>query len=230
MTWWRRWSPGSKSRGFTRTPSSFRRRQRLFPRAGVRQMEADGHYPAIFTGVKSDLFDGGHRVPLIVSRGGKNGGRVEQGPRFAHGLLRHVRRDDGLPAHARRRRTVTASGALTGEAGTCVPMPCTIRTPVASRCARAAGRFSLRPVPAVDSDPAQATGVYGHASRHAALRFGERSRRDAERDRRTSRCRAAPDRPDEGAYRARTFDSGPAQTNETRGEWKQTALFMNDAK
>ena len=23
---------------------------------------------------------------------------------------------------------------------------------------------------------------------------------------------------------------GPAQTNETRGEWMQTALFMNDAK
>ena len=178
-----------------------------FHGAGVRQMEADGHYPSyIYRGYKSDLFDGGHRVPLIVSRGGKNGGRIEQG------LVSLTDFYATFPAHARRRRGQLqplgrADGRGPERASRC-------RAPFEHRLLLAArgpledslyGRFRRLEFP----DPAQGQGVYGHASRHAALRFGERSRRDAERDRRTSRCRAAPDRPDEGAYRARTFDSGP---------------------
>lgn len=51
-----------------------------FHGAGVKPMEKQGHFPSyIYRGYKSDLFDGGHRIPLIVSRGGRNGGRTEHG-------------------------------------------------------------------------------------------------------------------------------------------------------
>lgn len=51
-----------------------------FHGAGVKDMEAAGHYPSyIYRGYKSDLYDGGHRIPLVVSWGGRQGGRIENG-------------------------------------------------------------------------------------------------------------------------------------------------------
>jgi len=48
------------------------------PYADMKGMEAKGHYPSyVFRGVKSDLFDGGHRIPLIISYGNKYNNRVE---------------------------------------------------------------------------------------------------------------------------------------------------------
>lgn len=44
--------------------------------AGMRDMEKQGHYSSyIYRGSKSDIFDGGHRVPLILSWGSKFGGK-----------------------------------------------------------------------------------------------------------------------------------------------------------
>ena len=38
------------------------------PYAGTRELEAAGHYPSyIYRGYKSDIFEGGHRIPLILS-------------------------------------------------------------------------------------------------------------------------------------------------------------------
>ena len=51
-----------------------------FHGAGVKAMEAAGHYPSyVYRGYKSDLYDGGHRIPLVVSWGGRQGGRIERG-------------------------------------------------------------------------------------------------------------------------------------------------------
>jgi len=37
------------------------------PYAGVRAMESKGHYPSgPFRGYKSDIWEGGHRVPFMV--------------------------------------------------------------------------------------------------------------------------------------------------------------------
>lgn len=39
---------------------------------GVKDMEKKGHFPSyIYRGYKSDIYEGGHRIPLIVSWKGK---------------------------------------------------------------------------------------------------------------------------------------------------------------
>ena len=41
---------------------------------GVKDMEKKGHFPSyIYRGYKSDIYEGGHRIPLIVSWKGKYG-------------------------------------------------------------------------------------------------------------------------------------------------------------
>ena len=48
------------------------------PYADTQEMEKMGHFPSyIYRGYKSDLFDGGHRVPLIISWGDKYNGQTE---------------------------------------------------------------------------------------------------------------------------------------------------------
>lgn len=49
------------------------------PGSDMAYMESEGHFPSyVFRGAKSDLFEGGHRIPLIVSWGSRYaGGRVE---------------------------------------------------------------------------------------------------------------------------------------------------------
>ncbi len=48
---------------------------------GTRNMEKQGHYPSyIYRGYKSDIFEGGHRVPLIVSWNGRTSGRKNDSP------------------------------------------------------------------------------------------------------------------------------------------------------
>lgn len=43
---------------------------------GVKDMEKQGHFPSyIYKGYKSDIYEGGHRIPLIVSWKGKYGKR-----------------------------------------------------------------------------------------------------------------------------------------------------------
>ena len=50
------------------------------PYADMKGMEAQGHYPSfIYRGAKSDLYDGGHRIPLIISWGEKYDNQVESG-------------------------------------------------------------------------------------------------------------------------------------------------------
>ena len=42
------------------------------PYIGVQEMEKQGHYPSyIFRGYKNDIYEGGHRIPLIISWKGK---------------------------------------------------------------------------------------------------------------------------------------------------------------
>lgn len=44
------------------------------PYIGVKEMEKQGHFPSyIYRGYKTDIYEGGHRVPLIVSWKGKYG-------------------------------------------------------------------------------------------------------------------------------------------------------------
>ena len=51
-----------------------------FHGAGMRNMEAQGHYSSyIYRGSKSDIYDGGHRVPLIISWGNKHDRVREEG-------------------------------------------------------------------------------------------------------------------------------------------------------
>lgn len=48
------------------------------PYADTREMERMGHHPShIYRGYKADLFEGGHRVPLIISWGDKYNGQTE---------------------------------------------------------------------------------------------------------------------------------------------------------
>ena len=50
------------------------------PYADMKGMEEKGHYPSyVFRGTKSDLWDGGHRIPLIFSWGNKYSNQVENG-------------------------------------------------------------------------------------------------------------------------------------------------------
>ena len=50
------------------------------PYADMKGMEEKGHYPSYaFRGAKSDLYDGGHRIPLIISWGNKFENQVENG-------------------------------------------------------------------------------------------------------------------------------------------------------
>ena len=50
------------------------------PYAGMKDLEKKGHHPSyIYRGTKSDLYDGGHHIPLIVSWNGKRAGTVEDG-------------------------------------------------------------------------------------------------------------------------------------------------------
>ncbi|MDR3062334.1 MAG: arylsulfatase [Dysgonamonadaceae bacterium] len=48
--------------------------------AGMDDMEKQGHHSSyIYRGAKSDIFDGGHRIPLIISWGDKYNNRIEKG-------------------------------------------------------------------------------------------------------------------------------------------------------
>ena len=206
-----------------------------FHGAGVKEMEAGGHFPSyIYRGYKSDLFDGGHRVPLVVSRGGKNGGRVERGlvsltdfyATFAEMAGYRLTPGEGEDSYS-------LWGVVTGKGGN-------LRPDAVHHSNN--GSFSLREgrwkilftagsggwsFPTFPKD----RGVYRHASFDAALRPGERPRRDEKRDRRTPRRRAPSDRPDAGSIsNADARRPDPFRRNETRGEWKQTALFMNEAE
>ena len=50
------------------------------PYADMKGMEEKGHYPSyVFRGTKSDLYDGGHHIPLIISWGDKYNNQVENG-------------------------------------------------------------------------------------------------------------------------------------------------------
>ena len=50
------------------------------PVAEIAKMKKSGHSPNhIYRGAKSDIYDGGHRIPLIVSWGGRYRDRVEDG-------------------------------------------------------------------------------------------------------------------------------------------------------
>lgn len=50
------------------------------PYADMKGMEEKGHYPSyVFRGAKADLYDGGHRMPLIVSWGKKYNNQIEDG-------------------------------------------------------------------------------------------------------------------------------------------------------
>lgn len=52
------------------------------PYVGVKEMEKQGHFPSyIYRGYKTDIYEGGHRVPLIVSWKGK------YGKEFNHSLV-----------------------------------------------------------------------------------------------------------------------------------------------
>ena len=205
-----------------------------FHGAGVRQMEADGHYPSyIYRGYKSDLFDGGHRVPLIVSRGGKNGGRVEQGlvsltdfyATFAEMTGYRLTPGEGEDSYS-------LWGVLTGEGRNVRPdavhhsnTGCFSLREGRWKILFTAGsggwsfptlpkdREYMATLPAMqlydlESDPGETRNVIGEHP-DVVRRLTARMREHIERGRSTP---------------------GPAQTNETRGEWKQTALFMNDAK
>ncbi|GHV00181.1 arylsulfatase [Bacteroidia bacterium] len=51
-----------------------------YPGAGVNEMERKGHYPSyIYRGFKSDIYEGGHRIPLILTWGKKVKHRTEKG-------------------------------------------------------------------------------------------------------------------------------------------------------
>lgn len=50
------------------------------PYADISGMEKEGHFPNyIYRGAKSDLYEGGHRIPLIVSWGDRYDGQTESG-------------------------------------------------------------------------------------------------------------------------------------------------------
>lgn len=50
------------------------------PYAGIKEMQKLGHYPSyIYRGAKSDIYDGGHRIPLIISWGSRYHDVVEDG-------------------------------------------------------------------------------------------------------------------------------------------------------
>ena len=180
-----------------------------FHGAGVKEMEAGGHFPSyIYRGYKSDLFDGGHRARGFAGREERRARRAGTG--LPHGFLRHVRRDGRLPPHARRGRgQLQPLGRRDGQGW----KPASRRRAAFEQrqllAARRTledslhGRFRRLEFP----DLSQGQGVYRHASFDAALRPGERPRRDEKRDRRTPRRRAPSDRPDAGAYRTRTLDA-----------------------
>lgn len=49
------------------------------PYAGVKDLEARGHFPSyIYRGYKTDIYEGGHRIPLIMSWQGKISGRTDR--------------------------------------------------------------------------------------------------------------------------------------------------------
>lgn len=47
------------------------------PYIGVKEMEKQGHFPSyIYRGYKTDIYEGGHRIPLIVSWKGKFSNKI----------------------------------------------------------------------------------------------------------------------------------------------------------
>ena len=205
-----------------------------FHGAGVKEMEAGGHFPSyIYRGYKSDLFDGGHRVPLVVSRGGKNGGRVERGlvsltdfyATFAEMAGYRLTPGEGEDSYS-------LWGVVTGKGGNLRPDAVHHsnngsfslregRWKILFTAGSAGWSFPTFPkdreyiatLPSMqlydlESDPGETKNVIAEHP-DVVRRLTVRMREHIERGRSTP---------------------GPVQTNETRGEWKQTALFMNEAE
>lgn len=87
---------------------------------GTKNMEKLGHYPSYgYRGYKSDIFEGGHRIPLIVSWNGKTTGQRNGSPvclsdfyaTFAQMLGTH-------PANGEAEDSYSFYGALTGSEDT----------------------------------------------------------------------------------------------------------------
>lgn len=198
--------------------------------AGVREMEAAGHYPSyIYRGYKSDLYDGGHRVPLVVSWGGRKGGRVERGltsltdfyATFAEMTGYRLTPGEGEDSYS-------LWGVITGKGRN--RRPDAVHHSIDGSFSLREGRWKLlfaggsggwsfptlpkdREYIAVqpamqlydlESDPAETKNVIAEHP-EIAERLTDRMREYIERGRSTP---------------------GPAQTNENSREWKQTALFM----
>lgn len=48
------------------------------PYVGVKEMEKKGHFPSyIFRGYKTDIYEGGHRIPFVISWGSKYAGSID---------------------------------------------------------------------------------------------------------------------------------------------------------
>lgn len=203
-----------------------------FHGAGVREMEAAGHYPSyVYRGYKSDLYDGGHRIPLVVSWGGRQGGRIEEGVVSLTDFYATFAEMTGyglLPSEGED--SYSLWGVLTGTGRNLRPdvihhsndgsfslregrwkLLFTADSGGWSFPTKARDREWLATQPAMqlydmEKDPGERVNV---VDEHPDIvrRLSERMRSYIERGRSTP---------------------GPVQPNETQGEWKQIGLFMPD--
>ena len=205
-----------------------------FHGAGVKEMEADGHYPSyIYRGYKSDLFDGGHRVPLVISCGGRNGGRIEQGLTSLTDLYATFAEMTGYRlTPGEGEDSYSLWGVLTGQGKNLRPdaVHHSNNGSFSLREGRwkilftaGSGGWSFPTFPKdkayiaalpsmqlydLENDPGETRNVIGEHP-DVVCRLTARMKEHIERGRSTP---------------------GPVQANETNGEWKQTALFMNGTK
>ncbi len=197
--------------------------------AGAREMEQAGHYPSyIYRGYKSDLFDGGHRVPLVVSWGGRQGGRVEEGVVSLadfYATFAEMTGHELLPSEGED--SYSLWGVLTGKGRNV--RPDVIHQSIDGSFSLRDGRWKLL-FTAKSGGWSAPTKVEEGAP---AMQLYDLKNDPGERvnlvDKYPARVRKMSARMKSYIERGRSTP-GAVQTNETVGEWKQTALFMSDSR